>query len=226
MAEDKIIPKDKLIFSFTLTYILLITTGTITFIEALRTKIPYVSHILNLETVISVIAGYFYSRFVSKIHESYLNNKPIDFNEIIRTRYLDWAITTPIMLMVLIAVTSHHIGITPKIQCYLSIIALNYLMLYLGYRGEYMKENNVYFIVSFIAFFLMYGLIYYWFIRPKYNLFNYSLFWFYFIVWSIYGVVYKLEVRTKNIVYNILDLISKCFVGLGLWLYFTKMFRL
>ena len=42
--------KDKLIFSFTLTYILLITTGTITLIEALRTKIPLVRHIFNLET--------------------------------------------------------------------------------------------------------------------------------------------------------------------------------
>ena len=54
--SDDLISKDRLIFSFTLTYILLLTTGTITLIEALRTKIPLVRHIFNLETVISVIA--------------------------------------------------------------------------------------------------------------------------------------------------------------------------
>ena len=54
-------------FSFYLTYVLLLTTGTITFIEALRNKIPMVQHIMNLETCISVVAGYFYSMFHEKI---------------------------------------------------------------------------------------------------------------------------------------------------------------
>jgi hypothetical protein len=57
--SDDLVSKDRLIFSFTLTYILLLTTGTVTLIEALRTKIPLVRHIFNLETVISIIAGYF-----------------------------------------------------------------------------------------------------------------------------------------------------------------------
>jgi len=48
LVNNQIIPKDKLIFTFNLTYILLITTGTITLIEALRTKIPFVRHIFNL----------------------------------------------------------------------------------------------------------------------------------------------------------------------------------
>ena len=57
-------------FSFTVSYILLLTTATITFIEALRTQTPYIRHILNLETAISVVAGYFYSIFVDKIAKS------------------------------------------------------------------------------------------------------------------------------------------------------------
>ena len=226
MVDNKIIPKDKLIFSFTLTYILLITTGTITLIEALRTNIPLVRHIFNLETVISIIAGYFYGKFVSKINESYINNKPVDFDEIVKTRYLDWSITTPLMLMVLVVVLSHHSGVSPKIQNYIAIVVLNYLMLYLGYKGEYVKDNNIYFITSFVAFFAMYGLIYYWFVKPKYSLFNYLLFGFYLVVWSLYGITYKFDLRTKNIVFNILDLISKCFVGIGLWVYFSKMFKI
>ena len=135
------ISKDKLIFSFTLTYILLITTGTITLIEALRTKIPLVRHIFNLETVISIIAGYFYSKFVDKIKESYKEGKPIDWQEIIKTRYLDWAITTPLMLMVLINVIAHHNRRSPSVRVYFLIILLNYTMLYLGYRGEFVKNN-------------------------------------------------------------------------------------
>ena len=42
-------------FSFMITYIILLTTGTITFIEALRTNSPQIRHIFNLETAISVI---------------------------------------------------------------------------------------------------------------------------------------------------------------------------
>jgi len=225
MVED-LMSKDKLVFSFTLTYILLITTGTITFIEAMRTKIPLIRHIFNLETVISIIAGYFYAKFVQKIQESFKERKEIDWKEIVKTRYLDWAITTPIMLMVLINVIAHHNNTSPKIQVYFVVVLLNYLMLYMGYKGELVQNNNVQFIVSFLAFGLMYFLIYWIYVRPKYNAFNYGIFFFYLIIWSLYGIVYKMDIKTKNITYNVLDLISKCFVGIGLWVYFTKLFTI
>ena len=45
--------------SFYLTYVFLMTTATITFIEAMRTKNKKVRHILNLETCISVVAAFF-----------------------------------------------------------------------------------------------------------------------------------------------------------------------
>jgi hypothetical protein len=35
----------------------------------------------------------FYSKFVDRIKESFAEGKPIDWQEIIKTRYLDWAIT-------------------------------------------------------------------------------------------------------------------------------------
>jgi bacteriorhodopsin len=224
--SNELLSKDKLIFSFTLTYILLITTGTITLIEALRTKIPLVRHIFNLETVISIIAGYFYSKFVDKIKESFKEGKSIDWQEIIKTRYLDWAITTPLMLMVLINVIAHHNRRSPSIRVYFLIILLNYTMLYLGYRGEFEKNNLLYYIGSFLAFFVMFGIIFVLYVKPKYNFFNYALFFFFFIVWSLYGIVYKMNLKNKNITYNYLDLISKCFVGIGLWVYFTDMFKI
>jgi bacteriorhodopsin len=224
--SDDLISKDRLIFSFTLTYVLLLTTGTVTLIEALRTKIPLVRHIFNLETVISIIAGYFYSKFIDRIKESFKEGKPIDWQEIIKTRYLDWAITTPLMLMVLMNVIAHHNRRSPSIRVYFLIILLNYTMLYLGYRGEFIKQNILYYIGSFLAFIIMFGLIFFLYVKPKYNTFNYTLFFFFFIVWSLYGIVYKMDLKTKNITYNYLDLVSKCFVGIGLWLYFTNMFKI
>ncbi len=223
MVED-LLSKDKLVFSFTLTYILLITTGTITFIEAIRTNVPMIRHIFNLETVISVIAGYFYGKFVQQIKESFEDGKEIDYKQLVKTRYLDWAITTPLMLMVLVNVIVHHNNQCPKIQVFAVIIVLNYIMLYSGYKGEMQQNNTIYWLIGFAAFFLEFFIIYYLYLRPKYNAFNYGLFFFFLIVWSMYGVIYKFDIRTRNIMYNFLDLIAKCFVGIGLWVYFTKLF--
>jgi hypothetical protein len=59
----------------------------------------------------------------------------------------------------------------------------------------------------------------------KYNRDNWIIFGLYVIVWSIYGVAYHFEEERKNIIYNYLDLTSKCFVGIGLWIYYTKIIR-
>ena len=101
-------------FSFTITYILLLTTATITFIEAIRTPIPAVRHVLNLETCISVVAGYFYSIFTGKIDEFSQKNKAIDWSEITKTRYIDWSITTPMMLLALCLVLGQNNKIPVK----------------------------------------------------------------------------------------------------------------
>ena len=87
--------------TFSTTYTLLLTTAVITFIEALRTPNPKIRHILNLETCISCVAGYFYALFVAKI-----NDKKLDWHDITETRYIDWSITTPMMLLALSLVLS------------------------------------------------------------------------------------------------------------------------
>ena len=45
--------------SFYITYAFLLTTATVTFIEAMTNKDPGIRHILNLETCISVVAAFF-----------------------------------------------------------------------------------------------------------------------------------------------------------------------
>ena len=68
VALNKNTTKTELVkYSFYLTYAFLLTTGTITFIESMRTSIPKVRHILNLETCISVVAAFFYSQFMERI---------------------------------------------------------------------------------------------------------------------------------------------------------------
>ena len=77
---------------------------------------------------------------------------------------------------------------------------------------------------GFIPFFAMFTLIFVQFIMPKYRLDNYILYGLFIFLWGMYGIVYLLSEEYKNIGYNILDLISKCFIGLGLWAYNTKIF--
>ena len=45
-------------FTFYITYAFLMTTATITFIEAIRNRDSKIRHILNLETCISVVAAF------------------------------------------------------------------------------------------------------------------------------------------------------------------------
>jgi bacteriorhodopsin len=211
--------KEKLLKnSFSITYTLLLTTAVITFIEALRTPNPKIRHILNLETCISCVAGYFYGLFIVK-----MNDKNLNWQDISENRYIDWSITTPMMLLALSLVLSMNSNTKIHLKVIASIIILNYIMLLFGYLGE-IKMIGRYLanLFGFIAFFIMYFIIYINFVKPKYSRDNYILFSIYFIVWSMYGVVYLFDEEYKNMITNILDLTAKCFVGLGLWVYYTK----
>ena len=207
-------------FSFYITYVLLLTTGTITFIEALRNKNIMVQHIMNLETCISVVAGYFYSVFQEKLKKM----KEIDWKEITRLRYVDWAITTPIMLLVLSLVLSFNTNTKIKLHWFVLTVVFNYLMLYFGYLGETGMEKRTASILGFLFFFLTYGLVFMNYLT-KYNRDNWIIFSLFVLVWSIYGVAYHFEEERKNITYNYLDLTSKCFVGIVLWIYYTKIIK-
>ena len=210
--------------TFAITYILLITTGTITFIEALRDRaITYTSHVMNLETAISIIAGYFYTLFMAEITRSEDTNTPLNWDKINTYRYVDWSITTPIMLLVLCIFLSNNSKTAINVFTYFSIVVLNYIMLTFGYLGETnitTRETSL--IGGFAAFFLMFAIIYAKFIMPKWSASNNLIFGLYFVVWALYGVVYMFDTQLKNALTNILDLISKCFVGLGLWAYYSK----
>lgn len=207
-------------FTFYITYVLLITTGTITFVEALATKNPTIRHVMNLETCISIIAGYFYSQFIDKVNTG---GGVVDYNAINETRYNDWFITTPLMLLALMIALSYNNKQPVRVVTYASAVLLNFAMLYTGYLGEKEKISRAAGCLGGFLFFAgLFALIYFTFVKNSSSSFNFMLFAIYFSVWALYGIVYLLDEENKNIAYNILDVTAKCLVGLGLWAYFTK----
>ncbi len=207
--------------SFNFSYSLLLTTGTITFIEAIRTKDPKIRHIMNIETCISLIASYFYSKFLDMV-----NVPEIDFNKITLVRYSDWACTTPLMLLGLGLVLTYNLNTQFKFKHFIIMIILNYGMLLMGYLGEISKINKQFAITGgFLFFALLFYYIYYHFIKGKKNVQNFVIYMIFVITWSIYGINSMTEPKVKNIIYNILDVIAKAFVGIGLWAYYVKLFK-
>lgn len=210
--------------TFSITYILLLTTGVIIFIEALRNgTATFTSHIMNLEVAISIVAGYFYSKFMTLIEDAEEKNTHLNWDKINLHRYIDWSITTPIMLLVLCMFLANNVKRGIHVVTYLTIVVLNYIMLAFGYLGEVniiTRMNGL--IGGFTAFFLMFAIIYVKFVMPKWSVANNVFFGVYIVVWSLYGVVYLFDTELKNVFQNILDLISKCFVGLSLWAYYTN----
>jgi bacteriorhodopsin len=209
--------------SFMITYVLLLTTGLITFIEAIRTQNPLVRHIFNLETCISLVGGYFYFVFVTQIDKFEKDHNPINWDTITKTRYIDWSITTPLMLLSLVLVLANESKTVVHLSTMILIVIFNYLMLFFGYLGETkILDRFTACIGGFIPFFVVFYLIFSNYVITTKGLSKYWLFLFYLFFWSMYGLVYLVEETYKNIAMNILDCISKCFIGIALWMYYIK----
>jgi len=225
--------------SFYITYIFLITTSVITFIEALRSPIPQVRHILNLETCISVIASYFYGLFIEQINKTQKNNQSknelvkdeninsvddLPLEKINNMRYSDWVITTPFMLLALSMLLGYENKIPVRIKPFLLVIFFNFFMLGFGYSGEIgLLNRNLANFIGFIFFFLTFGTIWKLFMTSlKVTYQSKFIFWLYVGLWSLYGVFYQTNEATKLIGYNMLDLTTKAIVGILFWLYLTK----
>lgn len=210
--------------TFFITYVLLLTTGSITFIEALTTKNPIIRHVLNVETVVSIIASFFYSQFVARyVTSAGVTEQTVKYNEMMKTRYLDWSITTPFMLLALCLVLAHNKKRTLSFTAFIIILFLDYGMLWTGYLGESgVLLKNVAYIISFLFFIALFAFIYFQFVAGTKEYDNYVLFFIYLVVWSVYGFVYYSEDVVKNISYNLLDLVAKCFIGIFLWIYLVK----
>ena len=179
-----------------------------------------IQEVLIMELIVQIIEGIFYIWLALNI-TTVANITP--------HRYYDWYLTTPTMLISLciylvylnneernIETTDSFFKIIyDNINVLLSILFLNFLMLTAGYLTEIKKIPEVSgVLLGFIPFFICFYLIYYYFAR--FSLFGTEIFFYFLIVWSIYGVAALMSYRIKNIMYNILDLFAKNFFGLYL----------
>jgi bacteriorhodopsin len=228
--------------SFYFTYIFLLTTGIITFIESLRNPVPQIRHIMNLETCISIVASYFYGLFIKEIEtaekDAKLKTKStneenvppeaiLPIKKINDMRYSDWAITTPLMLLVLSLVLSYENKIAIKLSSLFLLLIFDFLMLISGYLGEIgtiSRASGT--IAGYVGFFLLFGTLWNTYMSGS-RVTNQSklVFVIYFVLWTLYGVAYQANESIKMISYNILDLIAKAFVGIFFWLYLAKIIK-
>jgi len=211
--------------SFYFTYIFLITTGTICFIEALRNPDHKIRHIMNLETCISVVSGYFYGIFVEKINKAENENKDgeLPLEEINENRYTDWGISTPLMLLVLCLVLGLENKHVVNFGTFILILLFNFLMLASGYIGEtgVLPKTSAN-MLGFVFFTLMFGTIWNTYMKNKKTLNSMVIYFLFVILWAFYGIFYQADTLTKIFGYNVLDLLSKAFIGIFFWLYLTK----
>jgi bacteriorhodopsin len=160
----------------------------------------------------------------------------INFNKIKNItpyRYFDWFITTPTMLVSLMA----FLSIDPENPKTLTefifensktvfvVVALNILMLFSGYLSEIKPQSQMlYAFVGFIPFIAYFYIIYEKFIKgnEKTNdvvdsFFTKNAVYTYFVVfWSLYGLAAFMPYVLKNTSYNILDIFSKNILGVFL----------
>ena len=176
--------------------------------------------LLLLEFIVQFIEGILYVWLVFSITTA---------ANITLYRYWDWFITTPTMLitfstfLVYLNLKSRGTDLIPSFttiigenfKTYVGIVILNAFMLAFGYLGE-LKIISVFQSVfwGFIPFFIMFYMIYDKF--AKYTELGTTMFWYFVVVWSLYGVAACLSYKIKNTSYNILDLFAKNFFGLFL----------
>ena len=187
-----------------------------------------IKQLLGLELAVQAIEGAFYVWLYKNI---------ATVKNITPKRYADWALTTPTMLITLVAYiiylnagTKAVAGTTQESLSLVQIlrenaapiaqiVGLNWLMLLFGYLGEV----NVIPLVAgvalgFLPFIAYFYIIYERFIRTtgEVNPTSVNIYVYFLVFWSLYGVVAVLPYTIKNTIYNIIDLFSKNFFGLFL----------
>jgi len=98
----------------------------------------------------------------------------------------------------------------------ITIFVCNFFMLLFGYLGEIGAIDMT---SSLSIGFLFFGMTFYT-IYKNYAIHSQNamkLFYFVFIVWSIYGIAAFMPPITKNNMFNILDIFAKNFFGLYLY---------
>jgi bacteriorhodopsin len=198
----------------------LIIQGVVGIIDFLALKIEskdeLLKDLLKVELVVQIIEFMFYISLVFYFKKAAKNITPF--------RYIDWAITTPLMLITLSAFLNYDDTKPTRLRDFLSehadtvvtIVVLNASMLLFGLAGE-LGFLNPYTstALGFIPFALNFKLIKDTFLHSDDITKNLLFYWF-VVVWGMYGVFAVTSYTIKNTGYNILDIFSKNFFGVFL----------
>jgi bacteriorhodopsin len=180
-----------------------------------------IKQLLGLEVFVQLIQGTFYLWLVCNYKE---------IHNVTPKRYIDWVITTPLMLISLIIYLIYlkyketRVN-TSKLELFKLlgensttisyVIYLDWLMLIFGYLGEAKIINTIIGVVlGFIPFLIYFYIIYINYVRQTSS--GWKIYLYFFFFWSLYGVAALLPYYMKNTFYNILDLFAKNFFGLFL----------
>ena len=144
-------------------------------------------------------------------------------------RYIDWSITTPIMLLSTIIFfkytetkqkngkpfTGYEFYKDNKENIY-KIFIYNALMLLCGFLGEMNYiDKRIGIPLGFVFFYLSFELIYREYANKTDE--NKQLYVFLLVIWTMYGIAAMFPLVLKNISYNMLDIIAKNFYGLFIY---------
>ena len=200
-----------------------VIAGIIT-VYGLFIKVKKEDIILNNILLIDVIV-----QFIEFIFYIYLamNLYTLDNNIIASQRYIDWVITTPIMLYSTVLYMEYEnvatlqpnkIVTLEKVnekygKDIMFILLFNFAMLLFGFLGETnILNKNIAIPLGFVFFGLSFNKI--WEVFAKITEISRILFYILIFIWALYGFAAMFSVLPKNIMYNCLDIISKNFYGL------------
>lgn len=189
-----------------------------------------IKQLLGLEVAVQAVEGSFYAWLYYNIDR---------VKNITPKRYADWAITTPTMLVTLIAYiiylkTDKSNGngndslsliqiLRENAVPIAQILGLNWLMLLFGYLGEvgvFSLLTGV--ALGFVPFIAYFYIMYERFVANDAihnngtNGTSLKIYAYFLVAWSLYGIVAVLPYALKNTIYNVLDLFSKNFFGIFL----------
>jgi len=183
-------------------------------------KLIVLQQVLLMELIVQIVEGIFYIWLALNI-ASVANITP--------HRYYDWYLTTPTMLVslcvYLIYLRNEESNIETKeslfeiiyrnLNTLIPILFLNFVMLTSGYLTEIKKVSQTLGVLfGFIPFLIYFYLIYENY--AKFSLYGSQIFYYFFAIWFMYGIAALMNYKTKNIMYNILDLFAKNFFGIYL----------
>jgi hypothetical protein len=185
-----------------------------------NSKDELLKDLLRVELFVQIIEFIFYIWLIYYFNKISHNITPV--------RYLDWAITTPLMLITLSAYLSHNGNTTNtviRLSDFLSnntdsivkIVVLNAAMLIFGFIGEIgLLSPYISTALGFIPFVINFKYIKDTFLPSSKDTIKNLLFYWFVFFWSLYGVFALTSYTIKNAGYNILDIFAKNFFGIFL----------